>query len=434
MARYEIVSVGYKLKSLRKKYGVNQDDLAGSEITRNLISQIEHNKARLTRKSAEVMFKNLRVICSERNVEFNEDIEYLIEDEKTQAKKILDKYIDELKDLSLYKDISFVNRLNEVEDFLVKWSFEDKKISIYTLAGDYFCSINDFYKSSIYYEKARSLISLDMPENMVIPILRKLSMVYFYMGKYEYDIKCCEFALDRFDDMNEEYTAIFLYNSALCYTKLKQYDKSLKRLEKLERIIEIGTEKYYRAMIHKAVCLQYQQRYDESLDIYNNILLHFAKERDYANSVIVMLNAAEIFIDESNIEKAMEYLKTVEENMVNLDETHPKIPNIYFELGSRYYGLKDLNNSKKYYLKALEYAKKFKYYFVIEDIIFELIDIYGSEEMSQLKQEFFMVTSKLDEINSRLMIKMIKYYTSISDFQSINEICEFSEKFIKEKL
>ncbi|URZ01298.1 hypothetical protein CLAUR_012870 [Clostridium felsineum] len=36
---------GVKLKNLRKKYKLLQDDLAGSEITRNLISQIEHGKA-----------------------------------------------------------------------------------------------------------------------------------------------------------------------------------------------------------------------------------------------------------------------------------------------------------------------------------------------------------------------------------------------------
>ncbi|AAK80444.1 tetratricopeptide (TPR) repeat protein [Clostridium acetobutylicum] len=434
MASYEILSVGDKLKSLRKKYKLNQDDLAGNEITRNLISQIEHNKAKLTRKSAEVMMRNLKRICEEREMPFQEDIEYLLEDERLQAEKILDIYINELKDLSVYKDASFVNKLNEAENFLVKWSFEDKKISIYTLAGDYFCNSNDFYKSAVYYEKARSLININMPSHDVVPIFRKLSMVYFYMGKYEYDIKCCEFALDRFEDMDEEYTAIFLYNSALCYTKLKQYDKSLKRLEKIENMLEKGSEKYYRALIHKAVCLQYLEKYDESLDIYNKLLIRFAGKNDYENSVIILLNIAEIYVNLSDNEKALEYLKTAERSIVNLDETHPKVPNIYFELGSRFSQLKDLNNAKEYYLKALEYAKKFKYYFVIEDILLELIDIYNKEKISELKKEFFLVTSKLDQINSRLMLKMIKYYTNISDFQSINEICKFSEDFIKDKL
>ncbi|MCR6699611.1 tetratricopeptide repeat protein, partial [Escherichia coli] len=218
------------------------------------------------------------------------------------------------------------------------------------------------------------------------------------------------------------------------YTKLKQYDKSLKRLEKIENMLEKGSEKYYRALIHKAVCLQYLEKYDESLDIYNKLLIRFAGKNDYENSVIILLNIAEIYVNLSDNEKALEYLKTAERSIVNLDETHPKVPNIYFELGSRFSQLKDLNNAKEYYLKALEYAKKFKYYFVIEDILLELIDIYNKEKISELKKEFFLVTSKLDQINSRLMLKMIKYYTNISDFQSINEICKFSEDFIKDKL
>lgn len=289
MVSYKILSVANKLKNIRDKYGLSQEDLAGNEITRNLISQIEHNKANLTRSAAEIMLKNLKKICDKKNVQVDEDINYLMEDEKSQAIKVLDKYIDDLRDLTIYKDNVFINKLREVEDFLVTWDFRDKKITIFELAGDYFSSTNDFYNASLYYEKAKALIDINIYSDNIVHILRKLSMTYYYMLRYQDDINCCEFALKQFKNMDEEYRCIFLFNSSLCYGQLKKYDLALKRLNEVESIIKnIDQNKYYEVLIQKAICYQWMKEYQKSLDIYNKLLESIDKS-DYEKYLLYWL-------------------------------------------------------------------------------------------------------------------------------------------------
>lgn len=127
MGTYEIMSIGDKLRNLRKKYNLSQEDLAGNVITRNLISQIEHNKANLTRSAAKIMLDNLKKICEKKTTVIDESIDYLLESEETQANKVLDRYIRELRDLSIYRDGIFLSKLSEVEEFLAKWILKIKR-------------------------------------------------------------------------------------------------------------------------------------------------------------------------------------------------------------------------------------------------------------------------------------------------------------------
>ncbi|MCR3760134.1 helix-turn-helix domain-containing protein [Clostridium felsineum] len=434
MESYEILPIGVKLKRLREKYKLNQDSLAGNDITRNLISQIEHGKANLTRHAAEVMLKNLEKICTKKNIKIEEDIDYLIEDEVSQADKVLEKYIKELQDLIVYRDISFIDKLNEVEAFLVNWDIKDKKIAIFELAGDYFCSMNDFYKSSIYYEKARSLINIDMPTDNVVPIFRKLSMVYFYMGQYDYGAKCCEVALERFYDMDDKYTCIFLFNSSLCYIKLEEYYKALKKLCTLEKVIKkVNEKKYYEVLLQKAACFEALKNYGRSLDICNEIL-SVIDEKANEQYLMILINLAQLYIKLSEKEKAREILKSTLKNLANISKEFKLLPNMYFEIAKVYRELSDLEKAEEHYLKALKYSKKYSYYFLIDDILLDLIDMYAKQnensKMADVKNEFFILSSKKDKINFKIMFKLIRFYLDKRDINSLEDIYEFSAKLI----
>lgn len=223
MKQYVVLSCGDKLRALRKKYNLKQEELSRTEITRNLLSEIETGKANLTRNTAEIILKNLEPIAKKKKLNVTETINYLMENEMEQASKILDNYINELRNSSITKDNSFIDTLNEAENFLINWSIKDKKIIIYELAGDYFCNNNEMYKSIIYYEKAVDLIGKLFPSRALVNILRKLSMVYEYVGNYKESIKCCEFALNRFENMTDEEIVVFKYNNALSYKKCKTF-------------------------------------------------------------------------------------------------------------------------------------------------------------------------------------------------------------------
>ncbi|URZ08648.1 helix-turn-helix domain-containing protein [Clostridium felsineum] len=75
-----ILPVGIKIKRLREKYKLNQDDIVGTELTRNLISQIEHGKANLTKSTAELIIRNTKEILNIRMVKLDPkySVEYLL--------------------------------------------------------------------------------------------------------------------------------------------------------------------------------------------------------------------------------------------------------------------------------------------------------------------------------------------------------------------
>ena len=54
-----VMTDGEKIKAIREKYNLKQEEISGKDITRNLISEIETNKANITKKTAEIIIKNL---------------------------------------------------------------------------------------------------------------------------------------------------------------------------------------------------------------------------------------------------------------------------------------------------------------------------------------------------------------------------------------
>ncbi|URZ04521.1 tetratricopeptide repeat protein [Clostridium felsineum] len=399
METYEIVSVGEKLKRLRKKYKVKQEALAGDEITRNLISQIEHNKVRLTENSARIMLQNLKQICNKRNIEVCEDIDYLMEDEKAQAVKIVDKYIDELKKLSTYKGDNFLSKLAQTEEFLADLQLKYKKIEVFNLAGDYFLSNSDFYKSALYYEKARALMEVDADKDAMILVLRKLSKVYLPLGQFEKNIAITEYAINNFPNIGEKYYCIFLYNSALGYLMLKQYKRALEKLNIVEEIVKSKDKrKYVDVLIQKAYCLGFLKQYKEALESYNKAL-KLVDSKTNIQMIIILVNICVIHSDLKDYISTKKVMKNIFNNLKNFNENDKYIAGTYFEMAKILHrNLKELTRAKECYIKALKLFEKMSEYYWIKEIVPNLIELYAELENPEDRKE---VKEKILELESK---------------------------------
>ena len=89
----EILSSGKKIKRIRKELGLKQHEITKGEVTRNLISIIENDKAALTEKVAKVIADNINMACSEQNIDYHVSAKYLLESEEYQAERVVDKYL-----------------------------------------------------------------------------------------------------------------------------------------------------------------------------------------------------------------------------------------------------------------------------------------------------------------------------------------------------
>ena len=108
----EILSSGKKIKKIRKELGLKQHEITGGEVTRNLISIIENDKAALTEKVAKVIADNINMACNERNIDYHVSARYLLESEEYQAERVVDKYLENLS-------VDNLQLVDEIEEFLM---------------------------------------------------------------------------------------------------------------------------------------------------------------------------------------------------------------------------------------------------------------------------------------------------------------------------
>lgn len=430
----EILTQGDKLKIIRKKYGIKQDELSGIDITRNLISEIETNKANITKSTAEIVIKNLKQIASRKKMEITENIEYLLETELEQANKILDAYINELKSLFISKDGSFVKELKETEEFFIKWDIKDKKIDIYELAGDYFCAQNDYYRSVIYYEKVIAILGKLNGNGKVLTVFRKLSLAYFYINKYNEVIQCCNFALRYYPNMDKNDYCVFVYNSALANKKLKNFSKALNGFVKVEKEIDDNeySKKFY-VLTQIANCYEAMKNYNEALSSYDEILNFISEKKDnYSESYITTkLNMASTLIEANKLNEARENLIAALDKLKDLSNTNEYISDIYFEIGNIYKSLNVIEEAEKYYFEALGFCKVNNNYFLSIDILNKLLDINkdNGENLDKIKDEILLVLGKCRKLNHPLMYRLATIYTNNNNINTTKEILKFALNF-----
>ncbi|WP_234122595.1 helix-turn-helix domain-containing protein [Clostridium hydrogenum] len=427
-----ILTFGDKLKAIRAKYDLRQDEISGQDITRNLISEIETNKANITKKTAEIIIKNLNEMAKKKHFKITETMEYLLESELEQANKVLDKHINELKTLIVCKDDSFVKELKETEEFLINWDIRDKKIIVYELAGDYFFNQNEMHKSVSYYERALELTNKISLSQSLLTLLRKLSAMYIYIGNYNESIKCCEFALERFDDMTKENTIVFRHNNSLNYKKLNNYKKALDNIKKAEELLDkTDLEKVFNVLNNKAVCLYEMNLKEESLKVFNEIL-DLIKKNDMEKYVIISTNIINIYLDINLKDKAIENLNFVTDYLKNLNNDSLSIANIYFEIGKIYKKLNEENLSEDYCLKSLDLAEKQKNYVLSNNVLCDLIEMYAItnnvEKMNNVKEKTLFILTKQEKINHNLIYKLISFYNR-KNSDVVEEIINFVSKF-----
>lgn len=430
MGKYDVLSDGEKIKSIRKKYGLRQDEISGNDITRNLISEIETNKANITRKTAEIIIKNLNAVADKKRIKVVETIEYLMENEIVQASKILEECIYELRTLIIAKDDSFIKILKETENFLINWNIKDKKIVIYELAGDYFYNHNDYYKSCVYYEKALELTGkLELSQNL-LNLLRKVSMLYIYIGKYDESIDNCEFALKNFSEMKNDYKATFIYNSSIGYQKLGNLKKALQRLNEVKNFISINDEKYVQVLNNQAACLEELEEFQEALKMYNEILKLLDKD-DIEYKMIISVNVLNVYIKLNMDDILNEKLKNVIEQLYSLNNSSRYIAHINFEIGKAYKYLNNLSMAEVYYMKSLDFAKKQKRYVLANEILCDLIDVYvclnDVKKMDSLKKEVFQLSNRQERLSNSLMYKLFDFYSN--DNITVKELSKFALQF-----
>ena len=421
----EILSPGKKIKKIRKELGLKQHEITGGEVTRNLISIIENDKATLTEKVAKVIVSNINRACDERNIDFHVSIKYLLENEELQAEKAVDKFLEKLS-------VDNLQVVDEIEEFLIIYDIGEKKRIIYEAIGDTYYEIRDYYKSYTYYIKAYENIEKDKNKYIIGELILKLSNCCKASNRYKDALELYKLFLREDSNIDIETKFRLLLDKAEILMAIKEYDSALDEIESIEEFSEeLEGEYLFHLNMLKGLCFMKSKYYRDALEIYRNLKenldLDNVSNRLYINTKII-----EIYIllrDNRNIRKYIdECLESISSNRKLYNEE--KGSEIFYGIAKGYKFIKENDVALEYYNHCIYAAKRNKQINILLKALENIFEIYEEEnnidEVDNIKNELLeLISTKSINKENTLIFKVISFYNCINDREGIDGIISF---------
>lgn len=428
----EILSPGQKIRKIRKELKINQKEITGGEITRELISIIENDKSTLTPTVAHIITDNINRICKERNIDFNLDTEYLLEDINAQTNKIASRYIDFLcnNEDNISKD--FTKDIEEIELFLLKYDVPEKKMIIYEKIGDILKKQKVFNRSYIYYIKAFENHNRLFNDIRLFNLLQKLGGICIYLGKDKEALDFNNLALVYNNTIPEDLRYKVLYNNTLAYMHLNEHDKSLLEIEHIESTFKTLTkENILELNVLKVNCLRYKKFYSDALNV-NKSMLSTLSNDDTESIILITANILDIYTvlkDMSNIKIYIDKLIYIISNYSKAKESYP-CPNAYNQLGISTKLIGNIELSIECYKKSIQLAKSQRNRRVLlkslDQLLTILIEENNLEEINTFKNEVLeLISLNIIDPSITPVLKLMKFYSDIGSQENLSSLLNF---------
>ncbi len=422
---------GSNIKKIRKDLGFRQYEIAGEEITRNLISLIENNKTPLNEKTAKIIARNINKLAKEKNIDIYIEDQDFFNIERYQAKLIADQYIEEITNyINNEENYDFISKIREVENFLSQWDIPYKKLITYEIIGDFFYKKNDCNQSFMFYIKSfENAIRLEN-SYYLLNLITKIGRCYIKLGKYQEALNFNNIALAYSKDYLDEFFLKISFNNALAYKNLNLPDNAIEQINNIENMLDKSDiTKYTDLLILKALCYKNKKSYDSALEIYNKII-SFLDFNYIQKKLIVYSNIMDIYCELNDKEKILEYIKNSIYLLNKIDSMDVYIPKVYIQVALGYKRLQNFTLSKDYFNEALNLSEKINDLQVKTEAISNLIDLYimehDTKKIDDLKEIIIDLVSKnLLDFNNDLIFKLILFYNNLNKPQESNKIISF---------
>lgn len=428
----EILSPGQKIKKIRQEFKINQKDITGNKITRELISIIENDKSALTPAVAQIITDNINRICNERNIDFHLDSEYLLEDITFQTNKMADQYLSFLCVNQDNPSKDFSKEFEEIELFLIKYQVPEKKMIIYEKIGDILKKQKDYSRSYTYYIKAFENNNHLFNDIKLFNLLQKLGNVCIYLGKYKESLDFNKLALIYNDKVPEDLRFKVLFNTTLAYMHLKEYDKALIEIEHVLSTFKILTEEDTLSLnVLKVNCLRFKKFYSDAFSLNQSMLDNIAPD-DKGHIILITGNILDIYTVLKDISNMKIYIDKLIYLLNGYDKAQESYytANCYNQLGisANLIGNKEL--AIDCYKKSIEIAKRQKDKSILKKSLDELLTLLISEknpnEINSCKNTVLeLISLDIIDTNSMAIFKLIDFYNEVDDKDSINSIVKF---------
>lgn len=407
-----ILSLGEKIKKLRKEQNMTLKELAGDRITAAQISHIERDKSHTSYELLEYLADKLGV-----------SVDYLLETKEMQSKKITDNLILKSEIYIKCDDLEKAEeQINEIIEICKEYKLTENYGKCNNLLAEINCKREDYSFAVYYYEKALYYFIKNEDKDEIYNSYVNIGNIYMLDKFYKGALTHFMFAKEILDESNIEDADIYkeLYSKiSECYMKLNQPQKALDFMEKIDRMDnEDCIKEEVGILVLKAKNLLSVGKYAESKECFNKALEIIEKEENKSRLAKVYLTMSEIYSEVGDIDKHLEYSQKVydltkrDENQYMMESLFNMIESYVtrgqYDMAQKYCKLalvSSIKNKDKYYeYKSLKfYADMYKNKNEVEnsiDYLNKCIEIANG-----LKDE---------KILAGLYIELGKLYSSIS--------------------
>ena len=408
----QILSLGEKIKKLRKEQNMTLKELAGDRITAAQISHIERDKSHTSQELLEYLADKLGV-----------SVDYLLETKEMQSKKITDNLIlkseiyikcDELEEAE--------EQINEIIKVCKNYKLTENYGKCNNLLAEIYCKRGDYSSAVYYYEKALYYFIKNEDKEDIYNCYVSIGDIYALDKFHKGALTHYMFAKEVLEESNIEDGDIYkeLYSKiSKSYMNLKQPQKALEFMEKIDRIDnEDNVKEEVNILVMKAKGLLSVGKYVESKECFNKALEIIKKEENKNRLAQVYLTMSNIYSEIGDVDKHLEYSQKVyditkrDENKYMMESLFNMIESYVqkgeYEMAKKYCKLalvSSIKNKDKYY----EY-KSLKFY----------SDMYKNQDEVETAIDYLnkciTIANNLQDskILANLYIELGKLYSNIS--------------------
>lgn len=348
----DILSLGEKIKKLRKEKNMTLKELAGDRITAAQISHIERDKSHTSYELLDYLSQKLDV-----------SVDYLLETKEMQSRRITDNLI-------LQSEIFIKQGELEKSEILIKQVLnickEYKLIDNYGRCNFLLGTINlkreDYSLVVENLEKALYYFIKDDDKLNIFRCYLNIGKVYVQEKFYKGAVSHFEFAEDmlkkvQIEDMNIHKD---LYGClSFSHMKLKNYEKSLEYIDKIDKIdMQNNVKEEIDMLIVKGSNFLRVGKHDESRECFKKALELLEVEENRLGVANVYLKISDVYKELGETEKVLQYSQKAYD--INKNDANDSTIETLHKIIESYIDIQEYEYAKKYCKVALTLAIKSK--------------------------------------------------------------------------
>jgi len=296
----DFLAKGQKIKKIRKKLKMNQEDLATDGITRPFISMIESGKRGLSYKKAKILAEIFNKRAEEINIDLHVYPEYILRTPSEDASKYC---LEKLTNTKIIVDIEDIIKIS------TKFNLEDISAKAYNKLGDLYFEIGNYRDAFEKYTTVLDIFKNNDKKNFyadLYNILGKCKMkllqhndaLFYFQRANHYSLTHSNITIQR----------LSIYNLGLCYKKLNKIDDALSYINEFITLCDKDSnfKEYIYANILICTCYETQNNIDKSLGVYNGLISQFSNQQDPLLAMVYS-NLGSIYLRNNDCVKSLDY-------------------------------------------------------------------------------------------------------------------------------